>query len=360
MICHFFGFLDHSYFLDSYLKNSSHFLPRMDTIPLPRSRGQVDPSPRIPFHKAAQSQATIDRYLGPIVKAKLGQNDIRRYFPPVTGSTVAQGREVGRPSSPLKNAVVATQSTFDFDSTASNSDSRSYVHKASDILPRLPYHSHSNSAVLPRFDPFFDNEDFLHSTSPMAHRVTDVLRRSLLPKPLNIKMPPHPPAETCRSPSETTSSPSSLGDPDSASSDEETREAPCFKRTYMSVHSRQNTNDSPISPLNALRDPKPLRQRVDRPATLRSNTMPQLSGSDHVDSVIYFLPTFSPTYESSDDEREPLVRTRYAEQMDDVSSSRHRSKDWRQAARLDCVGPDEVNQRLDSPKEKTDKISPGL
>ena len=349
----------------------------MDTITLPmKPRGQADQPLRPTFHKAGQSQPTIDTYLRPIVKPKLGQNDIRRYFQPVIGSKSTQDQYVGGPNYPSDDTVALKASgngktamksetpspspglKTPVASTASNSDSRAYGHKASGALPRPPYHSHTNSAVLPRFDPFFDNEDFLHSTSPMAPRVTDVLRHSLLPKPLNIKMPPPPPVEMSRSPSETTSSPSSV---DTASFDEERREAPSFKRTYASVHSRQNTNDSPISPLNALRDPNHLRQRIDRPATLRSNTMPQLSGSDYADSVIYFLPTFSPTLESSDDEREPLIGPKYTKQMDDISSSsRHRPEDWRQAARLDHAAPDEVNQRSGAPKQKTEKISPGM
>ena len=360
-------------------QNSDDSTLRMDITPLPlKPRGQVDQSQRPPFHKAGQSQPTIDTYLRPTVKSKLGQNDIRRYFNPVTGSRIPQDQQAERPSCPLKN-IVASKASREGDSAvqsktpspspglkipgevmASSSQSRAYGHKASGILPRPPYHSHTNSAVLPKFDPFFDNEDFLHSTSPMAPRVTDVVRRSLLPKPLNIKMPPHHPAATSRSPSATTSSPSSVGDHDTPSSDdEERREAPSFKRTYMSVHSRPNTNDSPISPLNALRDPRRIHERNDRPATLRSNTMPQLTGSDHAESVIYFLPTFSPTFESSDDEREPLMRKRYAKGMEEVSSSRHRSRDWRQAAKFDHVDPDEVEQ-MDAPKEKTEKISPGM
>ena len=340
-----------------------------------KSRGQADQSSRPIFHKAGQSQPTIDTYLRPLVKPKLGQNDIRKYFQPVTGSKVNPGQKSGRPDHPPNNTEASKASCggrtvienetpspspvlkTPVTSTASTSDSRAYGHKASGDLPRPPYHSHTNSAVLPRFDPFFDNESFLHSTSPMAPRVTDVVRRSLLPKPLNIKMPPPPPAVTSRSPSETTPSPSSV---DTASSDEARREVPSFKRTYASVHSRQNSNDSPISPLNALRDPKPLRQRIDRPATLRSNTMPQLPGSDYADSVIYFLPTFSPTLEFSDDEREPLIGTKYAKQMDDISSSRHRPEDWSQAARLDHIAPDEVNEMLDAPKDKAEKISPGI
>ncbi len=291
----------------------------MDTLPLQQTRNRSHPH-QPSYHKSAQSQATIESYLRPTVTIKQVQNDIRNYFPPVTKVKVIQNSESSKLSSPAKLPAISRVShnenggvtqapapsrdaKMPTENKESFPDSRQYSKKA----PRN--HIHSNSAVLPKFDPYFENPRYPHTTSPMAPRVTDVIRHSLIPKPLNIKLPP-PPAETISSPSYATSSPSSIGDPDTASFDEQRHGAPSFKQTYSRVHSRHNTTDSPISPLTALHDPsaESLRQRVHRPATLRAKTMPQLSEPDFTDSVIYFLPNISPTSESSDDDREPLLK----------------------------------------------------
>ncbi|KAL9065684.1 MAG: hypothetical protein Q9161_008070 [Pseudevernia consocians] len=194
----------------------------------------------------------------------------------------------------------------------------------------------------------------------MAPRATDVVRHSLVPKPLNIKMPP-PAAETSRSPSQTTSSPSSVEDPDAASLDGERREAPSFKQTYLSVHSRQHRNGSTVSPLAALRDPgpKPLRERMDRPGTLRSHTGPKLSDHYSTDIDIYFLPKISPTSDSSADEREPLMRTSYPKRMDKASTS-NISKAKKPDVDPGSLRSTKVDRRKEALKDGAVAVSPGL
>lgn len=339
----------------------------MDRTPTRRSKKASKPQ-QPSFDKTGQSQTTIDLYLKPVAKVKKGQNDIRNYFSPVTKKHAIPD---SLPSSPERtyndNSAANCQTPGPSPSLkppAQGSmcipESQQSDKKVPSIFSGVRNHKHVNSAVLPRFDPFFDNEDFPHSTSPMAPRTTDVVRYSLVPKPLNIKMPP-PPAETSRSPSQTTSSPSSVGDFDTLSLDgEEIREAPSFKQTYRTVHSRQNTNDSPISPLTALRDPSPQswRQGVGRPATLRSKTMPQLSEPNSNESVIYFLPKISPTSDSSADEREPLINSSHRMPLD-KSSIRAAWKGKKQAMKLEDAGPVYAERRVDALKERTVTVSPG-
>lgn len=349
----------------------------MDTLPLRPAILQNSRSQRPPLPRPGQSQTTIDLYLRPLAKTKQGQNDIRNYFRPVaktnatpnptlnnaTSSTIVP--MTPKPSlgiSGAANRLLPGQST----SLKSPVDHINLIPEGGQSEKRAPgvfirprNHQHVNSAVLPRFDPFFDSEEFPHSTSPMAPRVTDVVRHSLVPKPLNIKMP-SPAAETSRSPSQTTSSPSSVEELDTASFDEERREAPSFKQTYLSVHSRQHTNNRPVSPLTALRDPslKPSRQHMDRPAALRSHTMPKLSEPYSTDSVIYFLPKISPTSDSSADEREPLMRTSYPKRMDRASIS---DISEAQKADVDLGNPSsrKVDRRKEALKDRTVGISPG-
>ncbi len=300
----------------------------MDTLPLPQTRNKSHPH-QFSHHKSAQSQTTIESYLRPVVTIKRDQNDIRNYFPPVTNTQVIENGKSSKLSSPAElppilrvgnneNGAVTCQKpapSRNAKTPTENQDSFPDRRQSYKQAPRN--HVHSNSAVLPKFDALFGHTRFPHTTSPMAPRVTDVVRYSLIPKSLNIKLPP-PPPEPIQSPSQATSSPSSIGDPDTGSFDDQRRGAPSFKQTYSSVHSRHNTNDSPINPLTALHDPiaESLRQRVDRPATLRAKTMPQLSEPAFTDSVIYFLPSISPTSESSDDDRKPLLKRKSRQEVD--------------------------------------------
>ena len=353
----------------------------MNTLPLRQARHTSKPE-RPPFDKAGQSQTTIDLYLKPIAKPKHSQNDIRNYFPPVTTINAFPSCSPNDSSSPAKMLSTLERSYKDNGAAkcqtlgpnpslkSSPMQSTGYVTESREsekTVPSLPfgirYHKHAKSAVLPRFDPFFDIEEFSHSTSPMAPRVTDVtdvVRYSLVPKPLTIKMPP-PSAVTSRSPSQTTSSPSSVGDPDTASLDgEERREAPSFKQTYLSVHSRHIANGSPGDPLAALRDPSPkqLRQLMGRLATLRSRTLPQLSEPNASESVIYFLPKISPVSDSSADEQEPLTKTSFQKPIDKGSiGDTYKAK--RQAGKLQHFGPVQIEGRIDSLKEKAVTVSPG-
>ena len=333
-------------------------------------------------NKAGQSQTTIDSYLRPVVKVEQGQNDIRNYFAPVAKAKVTPHGILSKSNSPKKipikiptapkashnssNAVESqnsgprTSAEVLAEITTPVPDSQRSGIRAAGNLIRARNHNHANSAVLPNFDPFFDEKGFPHSTSPMAPRVTDVVRHSLVPKPLNIRMPPFP-AETSRSPSETTSSPWSVEEADTASLDEEGREAPSFKQTYLSVHSRRRANDSPVSPLTALRDPssKPMRRLPHRPVTLRSKTMPQLSEFENPDNVIYFLPKTSPVSDSSADEREPLRTTRYLKPIDKASRP-DLPKAKRQAVKLEDVGATQVEKKRDGLTQEAMTISPGM
>ena len=300
----------------------------MDTLPLPQTRNKSHPH-QPSHHKSAQSQTTIESYLRPVVTIKRDQNDIRNYFPPVTKTQVIQNGKSSKLSSPAELLPISQVShnqngAATYQKPAPSRNAKTPTETQDSFPDRRQYckqaprnHIHSNSAVLPKFDSYFDNTRFPHTTSPMAPRVTDVVRYSLIPKPLNIKLPP-PPAETIQSPSQATSSPSSIGDPDTPSFDDQRRGAPSFKQTYSRVHSRHNTNDSPMSPLAASYDPiaESSRPRVDRPATLRAKTMPQLSEPDFTDSVIYFLPSISPTSDSSDDDRKPLLKRKSRQEVD--------------------------------------------
>ena len=349
----------------------------MDTLPLRPAILQDCRSQRPHLPRPGQSQTTIDLYLKPLAKTKQDQNDIRSYFPPVVKTNAPPNPALSNANSST-NVPMTPKPSLGRSGAANrllpgqNTSLKSAVdginpireggkseNRAPGVFMRPRNHQHVNSAVLPRFDPFFDNEEFPHSTSPMAPRVTDVVRHSLVPKPLNIKMPP-PAAETSRSPSQTTSSPSSVEDFDTASFDGERREAPSFKQMYLSVHSRQHTNDRPVSSLAALRDSglKPSRQRMDRPATLRSHTMPKLSEPYSTDSVIYFLPKISPTSDSSADEREPLMRTSYPKRMDRASIS---DISEAQKADVDLENPisRNVDRRKEALKDRTVAISPG-
>ena len=297
---------------------------------------------QLPYHKKEQSQTTIDVYLKPVTKVKPDQNDIRIYFPPIAKTNVKPNS--GFTNSNCLEKVRATAGpTHNYNgeiqrkTSGAKSNVETPVESPRPIVdssetnwkaPARPLnHKHTNSAVLPKFDTFFDTKDFPHSNSPMAPRVTDVVRHSLVPRPLNIRLPPPPPAETSPSPSETTSSPSTVGDPDMVPLDEEEEQlhVPSFKQTYSHVHSRQNTTDDGAgSPLMALRDPYagPWRRRMDRSAALRSKTVPQLSQSGCRDSVIYFLPKISPTSDESDDEGTSLKTTGFTRAVDNGKEER--------------------------------------
>ena len=349
----------------------------MDTLPSQQAKTQNSWSERPPFPRPRQSQTTIDLYLNPTVKVKRGQNDIRTYFPPVTKTSATLNSARSKSNSPAKALVTPKPNHGNVGATrcqmpgqspslmspADSMMSISEIHQSGKRAPgafvRARNHQHVNSAVLPRFDPVFDSEEFPHSISPMAPRVTDIVHYSLVPKPLNIKMPP-PAARTSWSRSQTTSSPSSVGDLDTASLDGERREAPSFKQTYLSVHSRQHRNGSPVSPLAALRDPgpKPLCERMDRPGTLRSHTGPKLSDPYSTDTDIYFLPKISPTSDSSADEREPLMRTSYPKRMDKASTS-NISKAKKPDVDPGSLRSTKVDRRKEALKDRAVTVSPG-
>lgn len=343
----------------------------MDTSPLPQAKHTVQPQ-RLPYHKKAQSQTTIDFYLKPVTKVRQGQNDIRSYFPPVAKTKELQNSESTNSSSLVKTRATSRQSHKHNDATQSQASvSRPSAKVPVENIRSIPdgtrgksapgvaikprNHTHANSAVLPNFVSLFDNPDFSHSTSPMAPRATNIMRHSLLPKPLNIKIPLPPAEETGISPSQITSSPSSAGDADTASLDDEIREAPSFKQTYVSVHSRHNTNDNgPISPLMALRDSslRPLNQRAERPGAPRSKTVPLLSEQGCADSVIYFLPKISPTEESETEERRSVGKSRYPSSVKKVKAERQ------------AVGSEEdrlgqMEKRGDAERQNAMAVSPG-
>ena len=353
----------------------------MDT---PSSLGQPQ---RLPFHKKEHSQTTIDAYLKPVANTGRGQNDIRRYFSPVAkakvspnggfakssplgkmGATSARdhdghGSTGSQPSGPCQNVKGAAGQSM----TLAPDIPRRPQRKAPAVPVRPPItHKHANSAVLPRFDPFFDvPKDFPHSSVPMAPRVTDVVRRSLVPRPLNIRLPPPPPppapaplpGEISPSASETTSSPSNVADSDTASFDEgkQHRDAPSFKQTYSRVHSRQNTNEGPDSPLMALRDSSagPWRKRVERPVALRSKTVPQMGEPGWRDSVIYFLPKISPTEDGSGDEGTELEEGGYPRLGEKAEAERV-------DVRVEDVSFAEGKTRREETKQKDVTVSPGM
>ena len=336
---------------------------------------------RLPFHKKEHSQTTIDAYLRPVARVGRGQNDIRRYFHPVAGTKVGPDGEIAE-SSPREKMRETSGSKHDGHVTIRsqtpdpsqnvkvaagekmtlNPDIPQRPQRRPPAIPVRPAisHKHANSAVLPRFDPFFDvPKDFAHSTSPMAPRVTDVVRRSLVPRPLNIRLPPPPPlpVETSPSLSETTSSPSTVADSDTGFFDEqpEHRRAPSFKHTYSRVHSRQNTNEGPIDPLVALGDSSagPWRKRVERPGALRSKTVPQVGEPGCRDSVIYFLPKISPTEDGSGDEGTELEEGGYPRSMKS-------SKSERVDVRVEDVCSARGEKEREVTKQKDMTISPGM
>ena len=336
------------------------------------------------FHNKEHSQTTIDAYLKPVGKIEQGQNDIRRYFHPVAKTNASPDTEFAE-SSPLGKTRTASGRSHDGhnttgrqmpgafqsvkvaarESTALVPDIPPRPHGMAPAIPVRPSisHKHANSAVLPRFDPFFDTRDFPHSTWPMAPRATDVVRRSLVPRPLNIRLPPPPPppvplpVELSSSLSETTSSPSTVADSDIASLDEERkyRDAPSFKQTYSRVHSRQNTNESSISPPMALRDSStgPWRKRVERPVTLRSKTVPQMGDPGSRDSVIYFLPEISPTDDGAGDEGTSLGVGGY-------STLGEKTEAERVDVRGEDVGLAEGEMKRDETKQRDVIVSPGM
>ena len=350
----------------------------MDTSSSPR------PQPP-PFHKREHSQTTIDAYLKPVAQTEQGLNDIRRYFHPVAKTKVSPDSEFAESSPLAKMRTTSGRSHDVHDTTRSQTPGASQSAKVAagenmtlvpDIPPRpqrqapaIPVrpsisHKHANSAVLPRFDPFFDTKDFPHSASPMAPRVTDVVRRSLVPRPLNIRLPPPPPppaaplpAEVSPTLSETTSSPSTVAGSDTASFDEgrKHRDAPSFKQTYSRLHTPQNTNEGPSSPLVALRESSagPWRTRVERPAALRSKTVPHMGEPGWRDSVIYFLPKISPTEDGSGDEGTELEEGGYP-----------RLEQKGQSEKVDvgvedtCSARDEKEREVTKQKDMT--ISPGM
>lgn len=343
----------------------------MDTSPLRQAKHTIQPQ-RLPYHKKAQSQTTIDFYLKPVTKVRQGQNDIRNYFPPVAKTKELQNSEFTNSSSVVKTRATSRPSHEHNDATQSQTSIPRPSAKvpvenirsipdgtrgktAPGVAIKPPYHTHANSAVSPNFVSLFDNADFSHSTSPMASRATNIVRHSLLPKPLNIKIPLPPAEENGISPSQITSSPSSTGDADTASPDGEIREAPSFKQTYVSVHSRQNTDDDgPISPLMALRDSslRPLNQRAERPGALRSKTVPLLSEQGYADSVIYFLPKISPTEESEAEEMRSVGKCRYPSSVEKVKAEKQ------------AVGSEEdrlgqMEKRGDAERQNAMAISPG-
>ena len=347
----------------------------MDILPLRRAKSPAFQPQHPQLFRTGQPQGTIDMNLRPEFKAEQGKNDIRNYFLPVPKSNASN--HVFSNSLPPAKVPVSLDPSREINgaakcrapglSSSSNSPAESEksipethrsVQSVRETLIRS--HKHAKSAVLPNFDPFFGGEQYSHSTSPMAPRVTNVVRHSLVPKPLKMIMPPFL-AKEPRSPSQFTSSPSSVGDPDSASLDGERREALSFKQTYSSVNSRSHSIDGPISPLIALRDhsPNPLRHSSDRPATLRSSTAPTVWEPRSTDSVIYFLPKISPTSDSSADEREPLVRTNFSKPMNKALIGG--AIDGRsQAVNVALVESTRLNQRMETLEEKAGFVSPGM
>ena len=357
----------------------------MDT---PSSLGQPQ---RLPFHKKEHSQTTIDAYLKSVANTGQGQNDIRRYFHPVAKAKVSPNGEFAKPRSLEKTGAMSRRDHDDHGSIRGQKSGPSQNVKVAAAgesmtlapdIPRRPHrmapavpvrppitHKHANSAVLPRFDPLFDvPKDFPHSSAPMAPRVTDVVRRSLVPRPLNVRLPPPPPppppapaplpGEISPSASETTSSPSTVADSDTtASFDEEKqhRDAPSFKQTYSRVHSRQNTNEGPVSPLMALRDSSagPWRKRVERPVALRSKTVTQMGEPGWRDSVIYFLPKISPTEDGSGDEGTELEEGGYPRLGEEAEAERV-------DVRVEDVSFAEGKTKGEETKQKDVNISPGM
>ena len=346
----------------------------MDALPLRQAKAPAPQSQQLPSSKANQSQTTMDLYLRPIAKVKQGQNDIRKYFPPVARTKASSNSETRMASSPAKMPAMSKPNTqTDGAAKFLTLDLRPSIRSTADSLPyitesrvteerrpgtfaRVVKHNHARSAVLPPLESFFDGEEFPHLTSPR----TDIVRHSLVPKPLNIKMPPSA-AEASRSPSQSTSSPSSVEDLDTASLDGERREAPSFKQTYLSVHSRHHARDNSVGPLTALRDPSgsSVRQHRDRPATLRSKTAPKRLEPYPTDSVIYFLPEISPTSGSSADELEPLIKTTYPKRKD-KALVKDMAKAKSRAVKLESISPVHMARKKEALKERDVTVSPGM
>lgn len=342
----------------------------MDALPA-QQPGRSVRSQQPPCHKTPQPHTTIDLYLKPVAKARQGQNDLRHYFRPVARANEARITASSRSNpqieiSPIQevtnHADRTSEAQLPIRTLTIKGPSQSIIgttdrQRADRRAPtKVPKHKHTSSAVLPKFDSYFDQENFPHSISPMAPRISDIMRHSLVPKPLNIRLPPLP-AQASPTLSDVTSSPSSAGDPDTIFLDEERRDAPSFKQTYRSVHSRSDTNDSPISPLIALREPvsMSLNQRSNRPAALKSEAVPQLSGLKSTDSVIYFLPKFSPASDSSADGCEPLIRTKYPEQMKEELNRGSKKR----ANGCSSFNPAQNDKREAATEQKASTVSPG-
>ena len=337
----------------------------MDTLP-PRQTSNTPKSHHPPYQKARQTHTNIDMYPGLKADGEIGQTDIRKYFQPLKKPDANRHGECSSPATtptPQRTNCDQTGATdcsspsakVPAESLTSTPDSRQHGKKAPGTHIWARTHNHSSSAVLPKFDPLFDDEQFPHSISPMAPRVTDLVRHSLVPRPLNIKTTTPSTKMTIRSPSETTSSPSSIEEFDTASINEEKRrQVPSFKQTYSSVYSYQETDDGPISPLIALRDPSSMPLRPHRPVNPRSKTEPQLTEACYSDSVIYFLPQISPSSDFADDEREPLIENRYARGIEKDSTG-SKTKTEKQTQIIEDIEP----AQGDAMVEKSPKISPG-
>ena len=405
----------------------------MDKIPIPLRQMIGSSQPRhSPSHKTGLSQTTIDTYLRPVAKVKDGQADIRKYFSPIAKSNANQHRDVNKRNSPAKVLVPQrtkhdNRSPTTHHTPASTSSVKALAEKAS-LTPDSRHHgtststkrpgdsrvwtrshNHTNSAVLPRFDPRFDTHNFPHSTAPMAPRVTDVVRHSLLPKPLNIKLPPPPllpprlppplPPRAVRPPfsssssssssssmiatrnhspttSANTSSRSSVEDFDNDSleydeeddddDDEDEEEKKCealsFKQTYQRVHrprprldphEDEDEDEDPISPLTAS-----LRHRsrpgVEHPKHWRSNTNTGLETEEAKNGVIYFLPMISPTEDVLDTDDGD-----YGDGNDDYDERPDRRDEKKPSVRDFDEGISGPNNR-DKDEVKNIKISPGM
>lgn len=362
---------------------------RMNNSPSRQAKHAFHPQ-RLPYHKKEHSQTTIDLYLKPVSKGGRSPNDIRNYFTPVAKTKSSPNSELNISNSHIK--IQATTQPSQNGNGAAKCQSPGFspsakvpvettgsipeipAHPANSAAPLTPRnHKHANSAVLPNVDPFFANgDDFPHSVSPMAHRVRDVSgRHSLIPKPLNIRMPPVSPVGEPMSkfsPSETTTpSPSSV---DTASSldEEKAWKAPSFRKTYLGVHDTgRRTGESPgSSPLVALRDrsrgTSGGSRRVERPAALRAKTAPQMEGrgyasNDH--SVIYFLPKISPTEESEVEDVDYDVEGRGARRGRFEERVRGR-EDGRRGGRFEKVGEGQMERREDAVGQKDMGVSPGM
>ena len=146
----------------------------MDTLPLRHAKKQDTPSQLSSHHRVGQSQTTIDFYLRPLKDVKTTRNDIRNYFPPVTKTRECPDEILSTSSFPKnmpghKLNGAAKDQTPDpslcpksqVDSTTSLTEIRELGKAVRGNIIRAPKHNHVKSDVLPRFDPFLDDEDFL-------------------------------------------------------------------------------------------------------------------------------------------------------------------------------------------------------